>query len=408
MTLTLQQLSALWLEDLTGQVDATTLDMYRLYWNTHLAPHFGGLDGITTAAIADYSRKRLRVVKRKTVQKERSALRGFLAWCSELGHLERAPELAPLPRRAQGTPFALRRRGTATPLSPEDCRRLLATLPEWIHPRTGPRYAVRARFVVAYETTLRPATLSALTAPDHYSRGAKFLVITDDIDKARFGREVPLTRSARAALDSVVPDAGLIFGKHNYRAQLSRAAKLALTQAQARTFTAYDLRHAKLTELAETGNLTGAAYIGGHRHVTTTNAYIKPGLRAAQRALESLAELQKKTPSSPILGARKRGRTSTTFRSLEPESCHVEKSSRNGEIGSIATDLLRRAAADEQVERSELVAFARQVLALSEAGRLALAILDADEHWPRRVLELAQLVVADAERSARSGKVSHE
>jgi hypothetical protein len=64
--------------------------------------------------------------------------------------------------------------------------------------------------MVAFETTLRPSTLNALSVPEHYTRGASTLAITDSIDKARFGREVPLSEDARAALDAVIPEAGLI------------------------------------------------------------------------------------------------------------------------------------------------------------------------------------------------------
>ncbi len=212
-----------WLADLV--VDTETVDLYRLHWRAHLAPHFGALDGITTAKIGEYGRRRLREVKRTTVQKERSTLRGFLAWCVEREYLQDPPKLPELPRRATGTPFAQRRRGAATQLSPEQCRALLEALPRWSTPRRGrPPFVVRARFVVAYETTLRPATLDALSVPEHYSRGADTLRITDDIDKARFGRELPLTAAARAALDSVARD-GVIFGRHDYRDQLSKAAR---------------------------------------------------------------------------------------------------------------------------------------------------------------------------------------
>ena len=40
------------------------------------------------------------------------------------------------------------------------------------------------------------------------------------------------------------------------------------------TFTAHDLRQARLTQLAESGNLTGAAYLAGHKRVSTTALYV--------------------------------------------------------------------------------------------------------------------------------------
>ena len=40
-------------------------------------------------------------------------------------------------------------------------------------------------------------------------------------------------------------------------------------------FTAYDRRHARLTQLAESYDLTGAAYLAGHMRVSTTALYVR-------------------------------------------------------------------------------------------------------------------------------------
>ena len=151
---------------------------------------------------------------------------------------------------------------------------------------------VRLRFVVAFKTALRPETLNCLKAPDHYVRGAATLNITDDIDKARFGRVLPLTEEARAALDAVCPDSGLIFGAHDCRNQLGKAANAVLDEQRAKTFTAYDLRHHRLTQLAEGGNLLGTAFLAGHKRATTTDRYLhrhsrlgsEPSDRSGRRA----------------------------------------------------------------------------------------------------------------------------
>jgi integrase len=111
------------------------------------------------------------------------------------------------------------------------------------------------------------------------------LVITDDIDKARFGREIPLTDDAKSALESVCPNEGIIFGRHDYRDQLKRAAASVLPPERARTFTAYDLRHARATQWAESGNLVGVAYLLGHKQITATNKYATPNRAAAERVL---------------------------------------------------------------------------------------------------------------------------
>jgi integrase len=240
---------------------------------------------IMSARAADYVRKRMGSVFSRTVKKELSALRGFLLWCEEQGYVEIAPVIPRPPRRALGTPFKRRRRGKATEVSLEDVRAVINKLPEWSESRKVSRFPIRPRFIVAFETALRPATLDKLRSPEHYRRGAATLTITDEIDKARFGRQLPLSDEARAVLDSVVPESGLIFGRHDYRVQVKKAAEAVLTKEQAKTFTQYDLRHARITQLAETGNLPGVAFIAGHVQASTTSGYIHSNRKAAERTL---------------------------------------------------------------------------------------------------------------------------
>lgn len=280
----LAEVAAGWLADIEGELDATTLATFMVYVR-HFDSAFRTLGGIDDAACAQYSRERLRSVKRQTVLKELSALRRFVAWCVQRGILTRAPSIPSPPRRASGTPFEKRRRSKATIITPEQAIAIIEALPEWSRARKGLRYPVRARFRVAWETALRPFTLDCLSVPENYTRGASVLVITDDIDKARFGRELPLTTAARAALDGVCPERGRIFGRHDYRFQLRSAAKKLLPEEKVRTFAAYDLRHARATEWAESGNLVGVAYLLGHKNITTTNRYTRANRAAAERVL---------------------------------------------------------------------------------------------------------------------------
>lgn len=411
--MSLEALVALWLEDVACQLDPLTLGLYRLHARKHLVPHFGDAQLITARTIAEYSRARLRVVKRATLQKERSTLNGFLAWCQEQRYLLEPPEMPKLPKRAAGTPFETRRRGAATPLSPEECRAILAALPEWSSERAGKRsFPVRARFILMHETALRPATLDALSVPEHYSRGASTLIITDGIDKAKFGRELPLSAAARVALDSVCRP-GVLFGSHDYRHHLGNASKEALPAAKARTFTAYDLRHARLTELAETGNLPGVAYLAGHRRVTTTSLYVRPGLRAAERTLEAF---EPKTDIRPTLlvgqenllenqrSAKERTRTSTGVTPLAPQASASDDMSPIGLLRQEAVALLRCAATDTPVEYARLRALARGALELTDLGRLALGVLDGGRFGSTRALELAQLIATSGRlASTRKG-----
>lgn len=153
-------------------------------------------------------------------------------------------------------------------------------------------FVVRARFVFAYETSLRPETLSSLRAPDDYSVGRKTLRIRDEVDKARFGRELPLTKVARQILDRICPQVGFIFGRHDYRAYLKRAALDAkLPPEKAARISPYDFRHACLTHLAEESpNLPGMAFMAGHKHLTTTAIYLRPNQKAAENVIAASDE----------------------------------------------------------------------------------------------------------------------
>jgi integrase len=405
--MTFDRLLDMWLEDVSSELDSETLVLYRLHMRTHLVPHFESPLAISQAMIAAYGRKRLKVVKRTTLLKERSTLRRFLAWCAEQGYLLETPDFPVLPRRATGTAWHQRRRGAATELTPEECRKLIAALPQWSRSQGGrPKFPIRARFVVMHETSLRPATLDALSVPEHYSKGSDALRITDAIDKARFGRDLPLNTRAREALDSVAPASGTIFGSHDYRYHLDLAAKRALTEPKARTFTAYDLRHARLTELAEKGNLPGVAYLAGHRLLTTTNIYVRPGLRAAKRALDSagerpassgrgLAGLRQLHDLIPVR-AKERTRTSTGVTPLAPQATVADRHAPLTDLDAAAVALLRAAAEGLPVEHEGLSGFALLSIASTERGRLELEILQGGEHAPRRALELARLIVADA------------
>jgi len=414
--LTLSRLAEKWLEDIASVIDPETASLYRLHMRTHLCPHFGDdPHAVRTASIAEYGRSRLRTVKRATLQKERSTLRGFLAWCEEQGYLVDAPEFPKLPRKAIGTAFAVRRRGKATDISLEECEALIAALPGWTRPRTDqPSFPIRARFVVAFETALRPATLDALSVPEHYSRGSSTLTITDDIDKARFGRVLPLTPAARAALESVCRPgiAGPVFGSHDYRWQLRKAAKaVGLPAAKLRTFCAYDLRHARLTELAEGGNLTGTAYVAGHRRVTTTALYVKPGLRAGERALEQAERSRASSGSFPV-GLLKSPKVQglcegedSNLHGLSAASTSIHRKAAHNldahALRSEAVAILAAAASGESVDEDRVRALALGAIAMTPVGRLSLAVLEGGDFAPRRTIELARLLAESAPRARR-------
>lgn len=287
--LPLDELAARWLTSIRGSTHAvSTTGLYELHMGAHLIPAFETLDRITPGAIGDYQRRRLREVTRATVRKERNTLSIFLAWCREQGLIDRV-EMPELPRGATGS-RATTRKAHAIDVTPEQVEAFLAALPEMSAGkiRGSRRFHVRARFIVAWETGLRPSTLDRLRTPEHYVVGSRTLRIEDAIDKARFGREVPITERCARALDAVIGDrVGLIFGRHDSRDYVAAAAKAADLPTG---FSPYDLRHGRALALTEaSGNLPGVAFLLGHRKLTTTDRYLRGTRRAADAALAALS-----------------------------------------------------------------------------------------------------------------------
>jgi integrase len=261
---------------------------YKLYVKTHFGPFFGTIGEFNDEACSRYVSHRLRSVQRATLQKELSALRWFAEWCADSRILTRAPRV-PKPRRgAVGTRYFENRPSTPVDFTRAEVEAVIAALPEYSESKRVRPFPIRARFVVALETGLRPSTLDRIEAPLDYSKGASTLRLRGETDKNLYGRELPLNAAARAALDAVCPEEGLIFGRHDYRDALERAATATLSEDRAKHFTSYVLRHTRLTEFAETGNLVGAAYLAGHRQVTTINRYARPNRRAAEQVLSAV------------------------------------------------------------------------------------------------------------------------
>jgi hypothetical protein len=92
-----------------------------------------------------------------------------------------------------GTPVESARKRQFQVFTAQEIARILKQLPEQTSaPRAQVPYLVRSWYVVAWETALRPRTLAKLRAPDDYRKGATTLIIRDEADKSRFGRELPL------------------------------------------------------------------------------------------------------------------------------------------------------------------------------------------------------------------------
>jgi hypothetical protein len=297
----LEEVVESWLLYLETTHAERTREVWTDYATSHFVPFFGSTEKLTEEGCAEYRRQRLGKVLASTVRHELTALRNLVAFCAlpDVRLIPEAFKIAGVPKRVTGKAHPVRRRSAADPLSPDEVERIIGLLPEW-GGRRGPQRAdlerkrtykvnlfpIRARFIVAYETGLRPGTLDELSVPEHYEKGSATLRLTDAIDKQRWGRDLPLTARARAALDAVCPDQGLIFGWHDYRSHLKAAAGKVLKGERARRFAGSHLRSARITHLAEESqNLPGIQFLVGHKLLSTTSRYAKPSLRAALEVL---------------------------------------------------------------------------------------------------------------------------
>jgi integrase len=287
-----EEVAAEWLADVEPTVDKLTFKLYRdVYVGTHFAPFFETVDRLTTVGSEDYTSARLRKVKRETVKKELTILRRFARWAKKRGYLSQMPEIEVPGHRVLGTK-GTERKTEYQIFTEAEIDSIVAQLPLYVKaPRAPVPYPVRARFEVAWETALRPATLNRIRAPEDYRKGADTLIIREEADKARFGRDLPLSARARAALDSICPEVGLIFGDHDYRVPLARAATRArIDKVRAERISDYDFRHSRLTQLGtKTDNLSGVMYLAGHKQPATTARYMRPQKAAARDVLEAAA-----------------------------------------------------------------------------------------------------------------------
>jgi len=288
------EVMAAWLESLQGLVAKQTYKFLERHAR-RLARFYQTLDRVT--GTADYSKARLKVVKRSTVTKEISTLRRFMTWAAAPEHkyITAVPALPYPGKDMPGTPDKERKHKTkAVPLSRREAMAILREMPEVSErARRGPhRHSVRDFFIVLWETGLRPVTVEKIEAPTHYRRGTPEIKITETIDKVAYERDIDVTPIAQAALDRWAKDIGPVFGAHDLRVPFRKACRAAaakgkLEKWKAEEATPYDFRHGRITDLLDQkkATLVGVAFLVGHKHITTTNKYTHPERRQAREAL---------------------------------------------------------------------------------------------------------------------------
>ena len=289
----LSELVSQWIEDHPlRNTTRVTYEKYGGYW----VREFRSTHSLTDREIAAYTRKRLRTVRGKTVNSELCALRVFLRWLHELDFLPEVPNVPTVSKQTAGTAYHERRRTKAPELSPEEIEAILEELPEYSE---RIKFPIRARFEVAYDTTLRPETMARLKVPENWSPRCAELTLTAEDDKELYGRVVPLTARAVAALERVAPAEGLIFGAHRCGPYLQEAAKAVLPASKAAVFIGQHFRSAAITHFLElTGNLPGVMTMAGHKHASTTGRYVRPSLRAAKEMLEAAERVKIRVKNS--------------------------------------------------------------------------------------------------------------
>lgn len=241
---------------------------------------------------SDYLAWRLTRVVRKTMRKEKSNLAQFLEWSKAHGYLASIPSVT-LPPGAGVKAVKNSGRGVVIQLTALDARKLIAVMSEWSTGRKGTteRFLVRSFFEFMWLTGLRPATIRRLEIGRNWMRSSKVLRLTEDDDKAKYGRDFPLTQMAAEVLERIAPDDGHIWGHHERGAYLKAAAAIVFKEDPHRRdlFGSYHLRHFVGTFLANRAgtNLAAASFVMGHTDLTTTSGYVHADADAARQLLES-------------------------------------------------------------------------------------------------------------------------
>lgn len=281
----LEGLIAQWLTSLDGELDEETIKTCVIYGRKYLG-FFKQTDALTSESIGDYVTSRMRQVTRSTMLKERTFLRRFLRWCVSARALSFVPEFPELPAiTARGTRSG-KQRVKPVEITPAEAAEILSALPD-LSKRIGKRrWPVRDRFAFAWETGLRPETIARIDVPRSWQPGSTVLELHDEDDKARYGRDVPLSDEAIRILTDVAPAHGVVFGSHNFSKRIKRAAIAVLGPVRGKRFAPYDFRHGRAQQLVDaTGDLAGVAYMLGHKRLSTTDRYLRGSRRAAERVL---------------------------------------------------------------------------------------------------------------------------
>lgn len=249
-----------------------------------LAREFPSLTDVTRPKVREYIGRRLKEVSTGTVRHELSCLRVLLNWAEDVGIIPEAPSVPTVRRGVSGTRYARGKgegrdsRVAADFVTPAESERILALLPEFCekHGEVRPTFPIRARFLVQYDLCLRPATMDRIRSPENWRPGQEFLELDSSVMKKNRTSRKMLTPRAKEALELIYRGPGLLFGQHDYRPQLQKAAAAVLDEYRANRFCGQHFRSHRATHLSLEGiKPTALQHLMDHEALSTTSRYIR-------------------------------------------------------------------------------------------------------------------------------------
>lgn len=294
-TSTLQELGDAWLEEAEvlwpKSIDTRTTQFGNVADWAITAPRFASdkrtpLERLVDdAGPAQFGVDRLGQVLRDTVTKEMTNLYAFFTWALREKHIASIPPRPKLPAGVKGVRVGPQR-DEPVDITFEEAIAVCEAMPEYTRrggrgikpgaPRPLDAIVVRDVYRLAWELGLRPGDVQTLAVPRHWRPGQGYVRFSDD--KTESNDRIPLTQVALEILERHAPASGVIFGKHDLRVQVKRAAEKVFGEGErAERFAAYDFRHGRINHALDlTQNLKGVGGMVRHRRLTTTlNHYVR-------------------------------------------------------------------------------------------------------------------------------------
>ena len=288
-TAKLSEVAAAYLAEKSGgEITERTANLRKIHLRVHLLPRFKRLCDVTRGALASYQSERLKRVRYSTVQKELSTLMQVLKFAEIKSWIGQIPRFPDRPHKSLGTKAKQAPSGWTKGFTAATARQLIPHLPDLCRKnrKSGEQWPLRPYFALMFETALRPGFWDGFRVGTHWHPGQRHLDVTEDVDKNRWERKVPLSPHACELLEGCyhaeihrlgqLRNGGQLVRTLDYRTSLRQAARAAgIPEHIASRVKAYDMRHARTTELMDQsgGRTLGVGFLVGHKQASTTNRY---------------------------------------------------------------------------------------------------------------------------------------